>query len=154
MDKSIQAKASEAPIDILLVEDNEDDILFTLAAFDESHIKNNIQVTRNGQEALDYIYGKAPFSDRSKFPMPQLLLLDINMPKKGGFEVLKTLRDDQDLYFMRIIMLTTSKDEEDVARSYESGACAYISKPLSFDEFKKAIEKLNLFWHTVILPKN
>lgn len=144
---------NEKPINILIAEDNEDDIIITQRAFRDSRLQNNIQIVRDGQAALDVIFGRAPYEDRTKNPFPQLLLLDINMPKKNGFDVLHEIQTHPECQSIRVVMLTSSADDDDVAKSYQTGACAYIRKPVDFDDFLKVVEHINLFWHTVILPK-
>ena len=141
------------PIDILLVEDNEDDIEITQMAFEQAKIRNNILVVRNGQEALDYLYGRGIYQDRKNYPMPRLMLLDINMPKKGGFETLEEMKKDDHLRLIPVIMLTSSRNEEDVARSYGKGAVAYIPKPVNHEDFMKTVEYFNFFWQIAELPK-
>ncbi len=141
------------PINILLVEDNEDDIEITQMAFEQAKIRNNILIVRNGQEALDYVYGRGIYQDREKYPMPRLILMDINMPKKGGFEALEELKKDANLRLIPVVMLTSSKSEEDVVRSYSKGAVAYIPKPVSHEEFLKTVEYFNFFWQIAELPK-
>ena len=144
----------DAPIDILLVEDDEMDIETTLRAFETGRIKNNISVTRDGEEALDIVYHRGKYRDEKKFPRPDLILLDIRMPKLGGFEVLKKLKSDPQYSFIPVVMLTSSQNEEDVLKSYGFGAASYIPKPVSYEDFKKVVDGFNFYWHIINkLPK-
>lgn len=138
------------PIKILLAEDDEDDITITLRAFKKSKLDNEVYVVRDGEETLDYLLRRSPYEDVEKYPTPHLLLLDINMPKKNGLEVLAELDAHPDLKRLRVMILTSSTNEEDVVKCYNNGACAYLAKPVEFDDFLKVIESLNYFWKTVI----
>ncbi|MFQ5544275.1 MAG: response regulator [Nitrospiria bacterium] len=138
------------PIKILLADDDEDDIAIALRAFKKSKLENEVFVVRDGEETLDYLLSRGQYQDESQHPKPHLLLLDINMPKMNGLEVLKQLEDHPTLKRLRVMMLTSSKNEEDVVRSYNNGACAYIPKPVEFDDFLNVVEGLNCFWRTVI----
>lgn len=137
------------PIDILLVEDNEADVKITLRAFQKSKIKNNIFVVNDGQEALDFVFYRGKYVDREKFPRPDLILLDINMPKMGGFEVLSRLKADPRFNFIPVVMLTSSKSDQDVFKSYRDGAVSFISKPVGFEDFVRVIEGFNFYWHII-----
>ncbi|MBW2649360.1 MAG: response regulator [Deltaproteobacteria bacterium] len=110
------------PIDILLVEDNEDHAELTLRALKNNHLINDIHVVKDGQEALDFVYHQGKYEDTEKYPRPGLILLDIHLPKVNGLEVLETLKKDPDLKSIPIIMLTTSSRDEEIARSYAGGA--------------------------------
>lgn len=131
------------PVHILLVEDNEGDILLTLEAFEESKIKSNISVVRNGQEALDFLYKRAGYEQESK---PDLILLDINIPILNGHEVLKIVKHDPELKKIPVIMLTTSSSTKDINLSYENYANSYVIKPIEMEEFLKAMLKIEEFW--------
>jgi CheY-like chemotaxis protein len=129
---------------ILLVEDNPDDEMLTLRAFKKSNILNEVRVARDGQQALDLLLppakgAEAPFA-------PQVVLLDLNLPKVGGLDVLKRLRAHEETRFLPVIVLTSSKEDEDVIRSYSLGANAYVRKPVDFAQFTDAVEALGLFW--------
>ncbi|RAI85642.1 response regulator [Algoriphagus yeomjeoni] len=128
---------------ILLVEDNEGDILLTREAFEESKIKTVINVAKNGQEALDYLFKKGDFKDAKK---PDLILLDINIPIFNGHEVLQTVKSDPVLKKIPIIILTTSSNEKDIAKAYENHTNSYVKKPINMDDFLKAILKIEEFW--------
>jgi len=137
------------PIDILLVEDNEADVKITLRAFAKVRLKNNIYVVHDGEEALDFIYHEGKYQDKNKFPKPNLILLDIKLPKLDGFQVLEKLKNDLQYNFIPVIMLTSSKDEEDVARSYRSGAASFIPKPVSYEDFVKVVDGFSVYWYTI-----
>lgn len=128
---------------ILLVDDSEDDVFMTLEAFHDANITNQVQVLNDGQAALDFLKGNAEHKNGSS---PILILLDINMPRKNGFEVLHAMKTDRELQHIPVIMLTTSTREEDVVRSYSEGACSYLSKPSSVDEFTEMARQFSLYW--------
>lgn len=131
------------PVHILLVEDNEGDVLLTLEAFEESKIKNEISVARNGQEALDFLYKRGAFSKARK---PDLILLDINIPIYNGHEVLKQIKIDDVLKKIPVVMLTTSSNQKDINLAYENHSNSYVKKPLDMEEFLDAILKIEAFW--------
>lgn len=135
------------PVEILLVEDSPGDVDLTLEALEDAKMRNNVSVARDGQEALDFLRGEDGFEDT---PRPDLILLDLNLPKKDGREVLRIVKDDPDLKSIPVVVLTTSGDEKDVLESYEHRANAYIVKPMDFDQFFKAIQALEDFWLTVV----
>jgi len=140
---------NSTPIDILLVDDNEDDIEITVKAFKKAKIKNNVFETHDGQEALDFIYHQGEFQDEAKYPRPDLILLDINMPKLNGYQVLEKLKADEKFNFIPVVILTSSKADEDVVKSYTNGAVSYIQKPVKFDDFMKFVEGFNFYWHII-----
>lgn len=137
------------PAHILLVEDNRFDIELTLDAFRESRLLNTIQVARNGREALDYIFGNGQYADREAYPMPDLILLDLNLPGIDGHEVLRRIKMTPGLKRLPIIILTSSEEETDRALSYESGANSYLRKPVSFEGFLKVIDRVGEYWLTL-----
>ncbi len=137
------------PIDILLVEDNEADVKITLRAFNKAKLKNNIYVVYDGQEALDYLSHQGKFADQKIYPRPDLILLDINMPKKNGFEVLKEIKESVSYRTIPVVMLTSSKNEADIVTSFKNGAASYIPKPVLYDDFAKVVEGFNFYWHIV-----
>jgi CheY-like chemotaxis protein len=128
---------------VLLVEDNEGDIVLTLEAFEESKIKTEISVVRNGREALDFLFQRNEFKDAKK---PDLVLLDINIPIFNGHEVLKQIKQDPVLKKIPVIMLTTSSNQKDIDKAYENHSNSYVKKPLNMDEFLEAILKIEDFW--------
>ncbi len=131
---------------ILLVEDNPDDELLTLMAFRENNIMNNIVIARDGEEALDYLFGKGMYSDRDVNILPQLILLDLKLPKVDGLEVLQQIRSTAGTMYLPVVVLTSSREEMDIIKSYQLGANSYIRKPVDFEQFSDAIKQLGLYW--------
>ena len=129
---------------ILLVEDNPDDVLLTKRAFEHSHVLNEIVVAEDGVEALEYLFGEGKYVGNRT--IPELILLDLKMPKIGGLEVLERLKADEDLSLIPVVILTTSTEEEDLVNSYKLGANSFIRKPVDFKQFSDAIEQLGLYW--------
>jgi two-component system, response regulator len=127
---------------ILLVEDNPDDEALTLRAFKKSHIRSEIVVMRDGAEALAYLFD----GDGDAVPQPSLILLDLNLPKIGGLEVLRRMRADERTQMIPVVVLTSSKLEEDILDSYRNGANAYVRKPVKFSDFAEAVRTLGVFW--------
>lgn len=136
---------------ILLAEDNTNDVELTLEAFREHNLANEIQVVRDGAEALDYLYSRGKFAERSG-GHPILILLDLKMPKVDGLEVLKIIKADERLKVIPIVVLTSSREEEDLVRSYRMGVNAYVVKPVDFAEFVAAVQSLSVFWALVNEP--
>lgn len=134
------------PANILLVEDQRFDIELTLDAFRIAHMANNIHVVDSGEKALDYIFGREPFDDRTAFPLPDLILLDLKMPGIDGFEVLKQVKSQEKIKRIPVIILTSSKEEGDRAISYDLGANSYLVKPVSFHGFLDVIKEIGTYW--------
>ena len=130
---------------ILLVEDNPSDEKLTLMAFKRAGLVNDIVVVRDGQEALDFLFCAGQYAERER-TMPAMMLLDLNLPRINGLEVLRRIRQDSRAGLLPVVILTSSKEQEDIARSYSLGANAYVRKPVDFDEFVKAAQTLGLFW--------
>jgi len=137
------------PAHILLVEDNRLDIELTLDAFREVRLGNTIHVARNGQEALDYIFGEGEYANREAYPMPDLILLDLKLPGIDGHEVLRRIKETPVLKRLPVVILTSSEEEADRVLSYESGANSYLTKPVSFEGFLKVVDKLGEYWLTL-----
>jgi len=131
---------------ILLVEDNADDELLTLRAMNKNNIINDIVVSRDGAEALDYIFAKGKYESRDVNDSPQLILLDLNLPKVGGLEVLKRIRGDKRTCLFPVVVLTSSREERDLIESYKLGANSYIRKPVDFKQFTETVRQLELYW--------
>lgn len=131
---------------ILLVEDNRYDEELTLAAFNENRISNQFIVARDGEAALDYIFGTGRYEGRDIKDLPQLILLDLKLPKVDGLEVLQQLRADKRTQFIPVVILTSSKEQEDLIKGYTYGCNAYIRKPVDFAQFGEAVRALGLFW--------
>ncbi|HKP98502.1 MAG TPA: response regulator [Fibrobacteria bacterium] len=136
---------------VLLVEDNELDVELTLEAFKDNNLANHVQVLRDGEEALDYLYRQGRFRDRAG-GNPILVLLDLKMPKVNGLDVLRRVKSDPDLKSIPIVMLTTSREEQDLVESYKLGVNAYVVKPVHFPEFVAALTRLGTFWALVNNP--
>ncbi len=131
---------------ILLVEDNRDDEELTLMAFEQSKIMNEVAVVRDGAEALDYLFKTGKHANRALSDLPAVILLDLKLPKISGLEVLKRIRADDQTQLVPVVILTTSKEQEDIINSYKLGCNSYIRKPVNFTEFIEAARKLGLYW--------
>jgi two-component system response regulator len=131
---------------ILLVEDNPTDEKLTLRAFTKCNVANDIVVVRDGSEALEYLFGTARHADRDTSALPTVVLLDLKLPRIDGLEVLRRIRADDRTKILPVVVLTASREEEDVLRSYSLGANAYVRKPVDFGEFAEAAKTLGLFW--------
>lgn len=131
---------------ILLVEDNLDDVELTIRAFKRGNLLNEIVVANDGIEALECLSGTGKFEGRDKNYLPSLILLDLKMPRMGGLEMLKTIRSDERLKLIPTVILTSSKEEQDIMNSYSLGANSYIQKPVDFNQFMEATKQLGLYW--------
>lgn len=139
------------PAEILLVEDNAADIALTKKAIQKSKIANNLSVTRDGEEAIDFLYNKGKFKES---PRPDLIILDLNLPKKDGREVLEDIKKDEKLKKIPVVILTTSNAEKDILKTYDLHANCYITKPLDFDQFIAIVKQINDFWFSIVkLPR-
>ncbi|MGD9743615.1 MAG: response regulator [Dongiaceae bacterium] len=130
---------------ILLVEDNADDQELTLRAFQKNNISNRVVLARDGEEALDYLFGTGP-DGRRKHGLPQVVLLDLKLPKVDGLDVLRQIRAAEDTRLLPVVILTSSKEEQDLLAGYRLGANSYVRKPVNFDEFVEAARQLGLYW--------
>jgi CheY-like chemotaxis protein len=137
---------------ILMAEDNEHDIVATKRGWKKHHIANPLYIVKDGEECLDYLHQRGKYSEPDTAPRPGILLLDIKMPKMDGLAVLEHIRKDGELRRLPVIILTTSKAEEDRLRSYDLGVNAYIVKPVGFENFSDAVRTISLFWQLVELP--
>ena len=131
---------------IMLVEDNPDDEQLTIRALKKANILNEVVVARNGVEALDYLFGTGEYADRDTRIMPMLVLLDLRMPKIDGLEVLRRMRENESTKLINVVVLTSSKEEVDIVRSYDLAANSYIRKPVDFDQFTEAVKHVGLYW--------
>ena len=131
---------------ILLVEDNPDDELLTLRALKKSGVKNEVVVAHDGVEALDYLFASGPHSGRDPAVMPQLILLDLKLPRVDGLEVLRRLRSDERTRRLPVVILTSSREQRDMLEGYDLGANSYVRKPVNFEQFVKTIELLRSYW--------
>lgn len=136
---------------ILLVEDNANDAELTLTALAENHFANEIDLVRDGEEALDYLYRRGKYTER-KGNNPAVVLLDLKLPKVDGLEVLEQIKKDDKLRSIPVVMLTSSREEPDLVRSYDLGVNAYVVKPVEFSEFMDALKELGLFWAVINQP--
>lgn len=131
---------------ILLVEDNPDDVKLTLRALKKSNILNEVVIAEDGVEALDYLFGTGKFAGRNTSVKPQLILLDLKMPRLDGLEVLHRMRADERTALLPVVILTTSNEDRDRIESYKLGANSYIRKPVDFNQFVGAVQQLGLYW--------
>ena len=131
---------------ILLVEDNPDDVALTLRAFKKNKIMNKVVVAKDGAEALDYLFGEGEYGGRDVNDTPQMILLDLKLPKINGLEVLKRIRESELTRLLPVIILTSSKEQQDLLDGYSLGANSYIRKPVDFDQFSEAVRQLGLYW--------
>ncbi|WP_339825063.1 response regulator [uncultured Arenimonas sp.] len=138
------------PITILMADDDPDDRLMTQEAFAECRLHNPLQFVADGEELLDYLNRRAPYDDDVAYPMPGLVLLDLNMPRKDGREVLREIKSDPRLQSIPVVILTTSKAEEDVVRSYKDGVNSFISKPVTFTALIDVVQTLGKYWLQVV----
>jgi CheY-like chemotaxis protein len=136
---------------ILLVEDDPNDVELTLTALEEYNLANEVVITRDGAEALDYLYRRGAYADRSN-GSPAVLLLDLKLPKVDGLEVLQQIKGDEKLRIIPVVVLTSSREERDMVASYRLGVNAYVVKPVDFHEFVNAIKELGVFWAIVNEP--
>jgi len=131
---------------ILLVEDSTDDVLLTLRALQQANILNEVVVARDGQEANEYLTGEGQYAGRDTSDTPVVVLLDLKMPRMGGLEFLRRIRTISSLKLLPVVILTSSKEDQDICESYNLGANSYIQKPVDFDQFVQAIRTLGLYW--------
>jgi two-component system response regulator len=131
---------------ILLVEDNPDDEALTLRAFRKNNIKNKIVVAHDGEEALDYLFCKGVYLERDPCEVPEIILLDLKLPKVNGLEVLRQIRANARTRLLPVVILTSSKEEQDMIEGYSQGANSYVRKPVNFNQFLEAVKQLGLYW--------
>ena len=139
-------KQNGQPIVILMADDDADDRMLTKDALTESRVLNDLRFVEDGEELLDYLKGRGAYTDREKSPRPGLILLDLNMPKKDGREALKEIKADPELRRIPVVVMTTSKAEEDVYRSYDLGASSFITKPVTFDRLVELMRTMGQYW--------
>ena len=131
---------------ILLVEDNPDDAALTLRAFNRSHVMNSIVLARDGIEALDFLFARGAYEQRAGEPLPTMVILDLKLPKLDGLGVLKAIRSDVRTRLLPVVILTSSKEEQDLISGYSLGANSYVRKPVDFSEFQEAVKVLGIYW--------
>lgn len=138
------------PITILMADDDADDRMLTREAFEESLLANDLRFVVDGVELMDYLYHRGQFSDPAQSPRPGLILLDLNMPKKDGREALEEIKSDPDLASIPVVILTTSKEEEDIHRSYQLHCNSYITKPVTLEGLVQVIKSLGRYWFEIV----
>jgi CheY-like chemotaxis protein len=143
----LQMMIIDKPVEILLVEDNEGDIGLIEEVFEEAKIRNNLHIAEDGEEAILFLRGEGKFSGS---PRPDIILLDLNLPKKDGREVLREIKEDNNLKNIPVVVLTTSRAEKDILKSYDLHANAYVTKPLDFDQLIKVVKSIENFWLEVV----
>jgi CheY-like chemotaxis protein len=143
-------KSNDHVITILMADDDQDDCLLVKDAFTESRLANDLRFVDNGEELLDYLYHRKKFEKEKSSPRPGLILLDLNMPRMDGREALKVIKSDSDLRPIPVVVLTTSKQEEDIMRSYDLGANSYITKPVTFEGLVEVMKSLGKYWLEIV----
>ena len=136
----------ERVVEILLVEDNPDDAKLTLLALDKNHLANRVYHVKDGEEALDFLFGREKFKDRNSVGFPKVVFLDLKLPKVSGLEVLQEIRKSETTCLIPVVVLTSSREDQDVIDSYKLGVNSYIVKPVDFDKFMNAVAELGLYW--------
>ncbi|MBB6462438.1 response regulator [Flammeovirga kamogawensis] len=145
---------SDYPMTILYADDDPEDRMLTQEAFEESKLASNLIFVEDGEELMEYLNHKGKFSDKEKYPKPDLILLDLNMPKKDGRECLKEIKLDDSLKKIPVVVLTTSNDEEDVLKTYNLGVSSFITKPVTFDSMVDIVKSLNQYWFQIVRLPN
>src|SRR3954451_17240890 len=138
------------PITILMADDDPDDRQLTKEAFEESKLSNDLRFVEDGEELLDYLYRRGKYADPASSPRPSIILLDLNMPRKDGREALQIIRSDPHMRPIRVIIMTTSKAEEDMLRSYDLSAASYITKPVTFERLGGGVRALGKYWLEIV----
>jgi two-component system response regulator len=147
--------ATAKPVTILMADDDPDDRQLTREAFEEAKLANDLRFVEDGVELLDYLNRRGKYTDPASSPRPSIILLDLNMPRKDGREALEEIKSDPRLRTIRVIVLTTSKAEEDILRSYNLSAASYITKPVTFESLVEVIKTLGKYWLEIVeLPEN
>ena len=146
--------AKQKSIVILIADDDAEDRMLVRDALEEGRLKNDIHFVENGEELVDYLHNRGRFADKGLYPTPGLILLDLNMPKKDGREALKDIKSDPHLRLIPIVVLTTSKAEEDILRTYDMGVSSFITKPVTFTALVDVMKTLSKYWFEIVeLPK-
>jgi CheY-like chemotaxis protein len=143
------------PVVILMAEDDPDDRLLSQEALKEAHLVNELRFVEDGEELLDYLYNRGAYHNKADYPRPGIILLDLNMPRKDGREALKEIKEDPELRSIPVIVLTTSKAEVDILRSYDLGVSGYVTKPVSLNELIDVMKALGHYWFEIVeLPNH
>lgn len=137
---------TQALVEILLVEDNPSDLKLALRALQKFHVANHIEVVRDGEQALEYIFGTGAYAGRNIEDAPRVILLDLKLPKIDGLEVLQRIKADKRTHNIPVVMLTSSKEQRDIVESYELGVNSYITKPVDFEQFAEAVRQIGFYW--------
>ncbi|WP_026736528.1 response regulator [Fischerella sp. PCC 9605] len=143
-------KGRQTTITILMADDDEDDCMLAREALAESRLANDLHIVRNGEELMDYLYQRGRYADPKSSPRPGLILLDLNMPKKDGREALKEIKNDPELRQIPVVVLTTSKAEEDIYRTYDLGANSFIIKPMTFAALVEVMRTIGKYWFEIV----
>jgi two-component system, response regulator len=143
-------KARGKPVVILMAEDDPDDRLLSEEALKEAHLANELRFVNDGEQLLEYLCHRGDYADREAYPRPGLILLDLNMPKKDGREALKEIKEDPELRSIPVVVLTTSKAEEDILRSYDLGVSGYVTKPVTLQELIDVMKGLGRYWFEIV----
>ena len=143
-------RGDPVPITILMADDDADDRQMTREAFEENHLANDLRFVVDGEELMDYLKRRGKYQDPATSPRPGLILLDLNMPKKDGREALEEIKADPALRRIRVVIMTTSKAEEDILRSYDLSAASYITKPVTFDALVEVVKTLGKYWLEIV----
>ncbi len=138
------------PVVILIADDDPEDRMLAKDALEENKLSNDLQFVEDGEELIDYLYNKGHYKDKNRYPKPGLILLDLNMPRKDGREALKEIKRDESLRLIPIVILTTSKAEEDIIRSYNLGVNSFITKPVTFDALVEIMKTLSKYWFEIV----
>jgi CheY-like chemotaxis protein len=141
---------SKKSIAILIADDDAEDRLLAKEALEESRLTNSLQFVENGEELMDYLFHRGKYANKEEFPTPGLILLDLNMPKKDGREALREIKADKDLRIIPIVVLTTSKAEEDILRTYDLGVSSFITKPVTFGALVDIMRTLSKYWFEIV----
>lgn len=143
---------NESFVEILLVEDNPNDAELAMIALQENNLSNHVVWLKDGAQALDFIFGRGKFSERNINNQPKVILLDLKMPKVGGIEVLKTIRNNDLTKKIPVVVLTSSKEDKDIVETYDLGVNSYIVKPVDFDKFNECVKEIGYYWLLVNQP--
>ena len=142
--------SNKRPVVILIADDDPEDRMLAKDALEENKLSNDLQFVEDGEELIEYLYNKGRYKEKNKYPKPGLILLDLNMPRKDGREALKEIKRDENLRLIPIVILTTSKAEEDVIRSYNLGVNSFITKPVTFDALVEIMKTLSKYWFEIV----